>query len=94
MLIRDHGRWVLLVMLAGLLPLALGALLLVRESDAQARQAQDARRRTAAESETTAIGQSFSRARALLKVTAASPVWRERRASAPRRSRRRSRGAA
>ncbi len=76
LLMRDHGRWVLLVLLAGLLPLGLGALLLVRESDNQAQHAQDARLRTAAASEATALGQSFARARALLKVTAASPVWR------------------
>ena len=32
MLARDHARWILLVMVAGLLPLALGAFLLVREA--------------------------------------------------------------
>ena len=75
MLMRDHGRWVAVVMLAGLLPLGLGAFLLVRESGAQAQRAQDARLRTAATAEATALEQSFARARALLKVTAASPVW-------------------
>ena len=77
MLARDHARWILLVMVAGLLPLALGAFLLVREAGIDARRAQDDRLRTAAASEVTALNQSFARARALLEVTAVSPVWRQ-----------------
>jgi diguanylate cyclase (GGDEF)-like protein len=77
MLARDHVRWIVLVMVAGLLPLALGAFLLMREAGVHARRAQDDRLRTAAASELTALTQSFARARALLEVTAVSPVWRE-----------------
>jgi len=72
MLVRDHARWILMVMVAGLLPLALGAFLLVREAGVDAKRAQDDRLRTAAASELTALNQSFARARALLEVTAVS----------------------
>jgi len=75
-LLRDHARWAILVMAAGLVPLGLGAVLLVREAAIQSQATQDARLQTAASSEVAALTQSFARARALLQATAVSPVWR------------------
>ena len=77
MRVRDHARWVGLVMLAGLVPLGLGAVVLIRESDRAARAQQDARLTTTASSEAAALAQSLGRARALLRLSAASPVWRD-----------------
>src|SRR5436190_4623375 len=75
--VRDHARWIGLVMLAGLVPLGLGAAVLIRESDRAARTQQDARLSTTASSEAAALAQSLGRARALLRLSAASPVWRD-----------------
>jgi hypothetical protein len=75
--LRDHARWVIIVMVAGLVPLGLGAVLLVRESDRAARASQDARLWAVASGEGAALTESFARARALIGVTANSPVWRE-----------------
>jgi diguanylate cyclase (GGDEF)-like protein len=75
--LRDHARWVIIVMVAGLVPLGLGAVLLVRESDRAARASQDARLSAVASGEGAALTESFARARALIGVTANSPVWRE-----------------
>jgi diguanylate cyclase (GGDEF)-like protein len=77
MRVRDHARWVGLVMVAGLVPLGLGAAVLIRESDRAAQRQQDARLTTAASSQAAALSQSLGRARALLRLSAASPVWRD-----------------
>jgi diguanylate cyclase (GGDEF)-like protein len=77
MRVRDHARWVGLVMVAGLVPLGLGAVVLIRESDRAAMTEQDARLAAAASSEAAALEQSLGRARALLRLSSASPVWRD-----------------
>ncbi|HSD01721.1 MAG TPA: hypothetical protein VLB81_05095 [Gaiellales bacterium] len=60
-LLRDHARWAFLVMAAGLVPLGLGAVLLVREAAIQSQATQDARLQTAASSEVAALTQSLGR---------------------------------
>ena len=74
---RDHAQWILLVMVAGLVPLGLGAALLIRASDQSARRYQGARMSSVASGEARMLASYFTRQRALILVSAGSPVWRE-----------------
>src|SRR4249920_2174277 len=74
---RDHAQWILLVMVAGLVPLGLGAALLIRASDQSARRYQGARMSSVASGEARMLAGYFTRQRALILVSAGSPVWRE-----------------
>ena len=74
---RDHVQWIILVMVAGLVPLGLGAALLIRASDQSARRYQGARMSSVASGEARMLASYFTRQRALILVSAGSPVWRE-----------------
>ena len=63
-------------MVAGLVPLGLGAVLLIRASDQSARRYQGARMSSVASGEARMLTSYFARQRALLLVGAGSPVWR------------------
>jgi hypothetical protein len=73
---RDHARWIVLVLVAGLVPLGLGAALLIRASDQEARRYQGARMSSVASGEARMLSGYFARQRALILVSAGSPVWR------------------
>ncbi len=74
--LRDHARWIIVVMVAGLLPLGLGAALLIHASDQSARKYQGARLNATAAGEAQLLANYFSRQRAIILVSASSPVWR------------------
>jgi diguanylate cyclase (GGDEF)-like protein len=74
--VRDHAQWIILVMVAGLVPLGLGAVLLIRASDQSARRYQGARMSSVASGEARMLASYFIRQRALILVSAGSPVWR------------------
>jgi hypothetical protein len=75
--LRDHARWIIVVMVAGLLPLGLGAALLIHASDQSARRYQGARLNATAAGEAQLLANYFSRQRAIILVSASSPVWRD-----------------